>query len=376
MIDTEKYFKLIKRRNSTGKGYYQARFYDSQKNLIQSKSFPVGASKPEVMKAAAEMLESVTPRDDDSDALSYCVSFWSKDSSYFHDKQAKKKTLSESYRRNGESLIKRGIPFLTGKRTGKITTPMLEELEAQLIDEGASIRTARGVIEAIARPVNVYRKKHSRPSLGKIEHGTSDAKTRGTFTLAEIRGVIDSALDDRDKLIFLLGALCGLRKGEMRGLMMSDIDESGLELIVRHNVVFKSEGIKQTKGKESRKVPLPAVVSELIKNVHEKKPGKFVIPNNASPEAPADLSTFRRAFPRILAALDISADEVKRRVLVVHSLRHTYITLIQNIGINPFAAQYLAGHKSQAMTAHYTHASNVIDMKNVGDAINFAVDNA
>ena len=376
MADEEKYFKIIKRRNTAGKGYYQVRFYDSQKNLIKSKSFPTGMHKPEVAKEAAGMLESIIPTHDERDALGYCVSFWSKDSEYFKYKAAKNHTLSESYRRSGEYMIKKAESFLAGKKTGKITASMLEAYEGELIGSGMSVRTARGVIEAIVRPVNVYLRKMNKHELGKIEHGTSIARERGTLTIEEIGKVVSYAGDQRARLIVLLGALCGLRLGEIRGLMVEDIDRVNKKIMVCHNVVFKSEGIdgvKQTKSKKAREVPLPGVVLEAIDVVQAGFPGKFVMPNMADSNLPSDKSTFRRGFPRVLRAIGIDEAEQKRRNLVLHGLRHSYITLVQSIGINEFAAQYFAGHQDIKLTRHYTHPGDHINMEEAGDVINSAV---
>lgn len=376
MLDEDKYFKIIKRRNTAGKGYYQVRFYDAQKTLIKSKSFPVGLNKPEVAKEAAEMLESIIPTHDERNALSYCVSFWAEDSEYFKYKAAKNHTLSESYRRNGEYMIKKAAPYLTGKKIGKITAGMLEVYEGELIESGVSVRTARAVIEAIVRPVNVYLRKMNMLELGKIEHGTSIVRERGTLTIEEIGKVVSYSGDQRARLIVLLGALCGLRLGEIRGLMIEDIDRVNKKIVVCHNVVFKSEGVdgvKQTKSKKSREVPLPGIVLEAIDVVQSGFPGKFVIPNMAKRKNPSDKSTFRRGFPRVLRAIGIDEAEQKRRNLVLHGLRHSYITLVQSIGINEFAAQYFAGHQDIKLTRHYTHHVDHINMEEAGDVINTAV---
>ena len=374
--DDDRFFKLIKRRNTAGKGYYQARFFDSQKRLIKSKSFSPGMNKPEVAKEAAEMLASIIPTHDERDALAYCTAFWSKESSYFKDKALRNKTLSESYRRSGESMIKHALPFLTGKKTGRIGVKSLEALESSLIESGASIRTARGVIEAIARPVNVYRISIKKPELGKIEHGIAVKNERGSLTLEEVSRVVDYKGDLRARLIVLLGALAGLRMGEVRGLMIEDVDTDKGELKIRHNVVYLSEGVKIPKGKEARTVPASPVLLDAIDAVQSAFPGRFVVPNLADPESPSDKSTFRRAFPRVLRAIGITKEEQATRRLCYHSTRHTFITITQKVGFSEFVAQYLAGHKDVKVTRGYTHADGQIDMREVGNVIEAAVKKA
>lgn len=373
MSDEDKYFTIVKRRNTAGKGYYQARFYDSQKKLIKSKSFPPSMNKPEVTKEAADLLVSIIPTHDERDALAYCTAFWSKESEYFKGKATRNKTLSESYRRSGESSIKKAIPFLTGKKTGRISVSMLEAFETSLIESGLSTRNARGVIESISRPVNVYRKSISKPVLGKIEHGTAETTERGSLTLEEVSRVISYTGDLRARLIVLLGVLAGLRMGESRGLMVEDVDAENGELLIRHNAVFKSEGIKVPKGKDARKAPAPSVLLEAIDAVQAVFPGKFVVPNLSNPESPADRSTYRRAFPRVLRAIGISKEEQAARRLVFHGTRHTFITITQKVGFSEFVAQYLAGHKDVKVTRGYTHSEGQIDIKDVADTIEAAV---
>lgn len=378
-LDADKVFKLVKRHNTAGKGYYQARFYDSQKRLIKSKSFSPGMNKPEVSIEAAEMLASIIPTHDERDALAYCTEFWSKDSEYFKEKALKNKTLSESYRRSGESMIKKAFPFLTGKRTGRITVKTLEALESSLIESGVSIRTARGVIEAVARPINVYRKSIGKSELGKIEHGVAVKNERGSLTLEEVSRVVAYKGDLRARLIVLLGTLAGLRMGECRGLMVEDVDTDKGELLIRHNVVYMSEGVKGVKvpkGKDVRTVPASPVLLDAIEAVQAAFPGRFVVPNLADPDTPSDKSTFRRAFPRVLRAIGITKEEQATRRLCYHSCRHTFITITQKVGFSEFVAQYLAGHKDVRVTRGYTHADGQIDMREVGDTIEAAVKKA
>jgi integrase len=74
---------------------------------------------------------------------------------------------------------------------------------------------------------------------------------------------------------------------------------------------------------------------------------------------------FRDAFAMELEAIGISQAERKRRNLTLHGLRHSFITLGRAAGISDLEIMALSGHHSLAMSYHYTHAGQAL---NIGKA--------
>jgi integrase len=66
-------------------------------------------------------------------------------------------------------------------------------------------------------------------------------------------------------------------------------------------------------------------------------------------------------------------NEQEKRNLTFHGLRHTFVTHGRLAGISDLEIQALAGHKSSAMTAHYSHAKQVIDFNQTREKLEAAI---
>jgi integrase len=92
--------------------------------------------------------------------------------------------------------------------------------------------------------------------LGEV---AENLREKGVLTLEERNTLIAAPISDlRRRLAVLLGCLCSMRRGEVRGLQWSDI-EGGL-ITIRHNYQDK-EGVKLPKYNSVRKVPVPAMTT-------------------------------------------------------------------------------------------------------------------
>jgi integrase len=187
-------------------------------------------------------------------------------------------------------------------------------------------------------------------------------RERGTLSLDEVAKI--AALEGespRIKTAMLLGALCGLRMGEVRGLMPEDRGQG--VLAIRHNYVDDREGAKDPKCGSSRRVPLPGVVDELLSLCEALAPkgSRFIIYNEKDITKPIDKNALERGFRRVLKEIGIDEDQRRARNLTFHGLRHTYVSITRAVGLPDFVVQRLAGHKSAVMMERYSHAENVID---------------
>jgi integrase len=191
----------------------------------------------------------------------------------------------------------------------------------------------------------------------------------------------------------LLGCLCGMRIGEVRGLQWGDIKD-GL-ICIRHNWQ-DGEGLKNPKCKggavreNSRTVPLPSSVLAIMETLRALNPGmdSFVIQSFRRNGGPAGKEYFRHVMYKELAAIGIPGawprwkkesapagyvNEQKQRNLSFHSLRHTFITLSRMAGISDMEIRALAGHKSGVMMERYSHAAQVLDFSSAKEKLEKAV---
>jgi integrase len=181
--------------------------------------------------------------------------------------------------------------------------------------------------------------------------------------------------DPRGRLAVLLGALCGFRLGEVRGLLWGDIGED--VITVCHNYQ-DDDGLKAPKWNSSGVLPITATVRAAIDAVHKltidpdsedisPEPEAFVMESLECPGKPYGKTFFVKAFQKELEAIGIPGkwrkegeppegyvNEQQRRNLTFHSLRHTFVTLGRLAGISDLEIQALARHKSGAMGKRFS----------------------
>jgi integrase len=244
-------------------------------------------------------------------------------------------------------------------------------------------------MQAMSVPVRyaVSRGELDKDPFKNIKEAADHRKDKGILSAAEVSLIIHaSGQDPRGRLAVLLGLLCGLRLGEVRGLQWGDI-EDGL-ISVCHNFI-DDDGMKAPKCGSSRIVPFPdsvkAALAEVRKIALNPSPDSLVMESLTRPGKPFSNTHFAKYLSRILSAIGISGEwspvlhqgkklkpeekappadyvnEQKRRNLTFHGLRHTFITLGRLAGISDMEIQALAGHKSGAMMSRYSHAAQVLD---------------
>lgn len=152
-------------------------------------------------------------------------------------------------------------------------------------------------------------------------------------------------------IVFLL--FSGLRRGELLGLMWSDLDK---EMQVAHILrsVYMEDGVptvKEFKLKTEgslRDIPYPAILSDMVdqlpKNsmfVFGASTGRIMYPRN-----------FSRAFSRFFESMNKEDGAIKQ--LSPHNCRHTFATeALKSADIR--TVQTLLGHTDIKTTALYTH---------------------
>jgi integrase len=233
----------------------------------------------------------------------------------------------------------------------------------------------------------VFRGELEKDPFKNIRGAPDVRKEKGVLTPAEVTALIRAPVTDpRGRLAVLLGTLCGLRLGEVRGLLWGDIGEG--VITVRHNYIDE-DGLKAPKCGSAGTVPMPESVRAAIEEVRSisrnPAPDALVMESLECPGKPFSKTHFEKALVRELEAICIPGkwrplshpgrkltaeetqppegyeNEQRRRNLTFHGLRHTFVTLGRLAGISDLEIQALARHKSGAMMERYSHASQVLD---------------
>lgn len=160
----------------------------------------------------------------------------------------------------------------------------------------------------------------------------------------------------------------GLRGGEMRGLMWGDVDWAAHEIHVQRDIDDKDGGkVGSLKTRSSmRSVPIPQVLYDRLRRLRGV-PGAFIITGETS-GSPLSKTMFQRIWTDLMIAADLvlsvpasnyRASDPRSRfrpMITPHALRHNYITMCWEAGVDVFTTSKIVGHARIETTLHiYTH---------------------
>jgi len=165
--------------------------------------------------------------------------------------------------------------------------------------------------------------------------------------------------------IIVLG-LCGLRRGELLALRWGDFDLEAQTVTVRRAVeVDRLEGyrlgFKVPKGKRDRTVAVPPIAMEELKTYAEAQKVRLrsaalsIIQTDETLVFDRDgeiwnPDAFGRQFVDLVARSGIPR-------IRLHDLRHSYGAILTGLGVSDRVRQAMLGHKTAAMTTHYSAVS-------------------
>ncbi len=159
----------------------------------------------------------------------------------------------------------------------------------------------------------------------------------------EITKFLDSLRTQRDKAMVLLMLLAGLRKSEVLGLTLKDVDFGQRTVLLR-------EG----KGGHQRVVAVSdSALQALLRYLNEER-----VPSS-SDRLFLVLKGPRKGQPLSISALDTiiayHREQAGTPGVQCHRLRHTCLTRLRQAGMSLEALQAQAGHKSITSTMIYLH---------------------
>ncbi len=372
-------YSIFKRKDREGREFFSVRFFGPDGSVIKTKALREARSLTHAARIAEAILkDGVIANESNPDTISYLLSFWSRDSEYVQGRALRGLVLSERYLSENRMVTKSMLePLLKGVKLLDLSPMRLEKIILSLNKKGYGARRINIALQALKVPYANFCKLHRLVNqLSTIEKVKERPRERGVLTGEEVGRIINlEAAAPRVRASVLLGALCGLRLGEVRGLLWEDVDFQKKPLFIRHNFVNKEEGVKAPKWGSVREVPLPEPVAAALEVVQSLAPegAAFIVYNERTPSRPVTESTIRAGFKSILHAIGISEAEKERRNLCFHGLRHTFVTLSRAGGVPDFLVQRMAGHKSMNMTERYSHADGVVDFTQARAALEGAV---
>ncbi|MFH0730757.1 MAG: tyrosine-type recombinase/integrase [Pseudomonadota bacterium] len=203
---------------------------------------------------------------------------------------------------------------------------------------------------AVCRQVFNYGRKqdhfHGDNPVSKVKKPVADNRRMRFLTHQEAQMLLDeirvhSVLTYR---ITLLSLHCGLRFGEIAGLMFQDLNFQDDTILIR-----------DPKNGQTRVGFMTEAVKVMILEMEPGKAGDFVFKNTGKNDRMSQIpDTFMKAVNKI--GLNDSVVDSRLKV-VFHSCRHSFASWLVADGTDLFQVKELMGHKTLAMTARYSHLS-------------------
>ncbi len=156
----------------------------------------------------------------------------------------------------------------------------------------------------------------------------------------------------KHRMLLKITYSCGLRRNEVLGLRLCDID-SGRRVL----------RVVQGKGQKDREVPIPLRLIEELRIYYKQfQPQKYLFEGLRSGE-PYSASSFLNVVKKAATIAEI------HKSVNVHVLRHCYATHLLESGVNLKRVQMLLGHSSMHSTYVYLHLTTPLseDIPNLLD---------
>ena len=282
-------------------------------------------------------------------------------------------TTTSNYRRLYESSKPYCIKKVFGKYKLKDITRRMVQNWVNTLSDNTSPKTVRSYVMFLhsiycATISEEIIKPHCNPT-EHIKLPPKDPPPIEAYTIEQINRLLELSQNDNIAHVTIaLGALGGLRRGEMLGLKWenTEIDTENPKLnIVQTRVVVDGEEIfKSPKTKAgTRVIPIPNSLAEILRKERLtykrnllkfgqdfKDLGYVLSKPNGEPYRPDGISIH---YERFMYKME-SDYGIPYKSL--HKLRHTFASLMIDNGTNPKVLQKMLGHQNIAMTLDtYTH---------------------
>ena len=191
-----------------------------------------------------------------------------------------------------------------------------------------------------------------------------ETKESDVYSEEEIDAINEFFINDAPEIVLILNT--GLRRGEMLGLLRTDIDLNRRLRRVQRSIADTNDGsrikVNKPKWNSKREIPLNDVAVKALQKAQTKN--NILFPTkNMEYQSP---NSWARKYGRNMERLRI---ETGIRTLSPHKLRHTFGTSLRRRGADIFSIQKIMGHKDIQVTTE-------IYVKNEFESLVFAINSA
>ena len=232
------------------------------------------------------------------------------------------------------------LPTLGGAKLSKIQRRDVQRLVDELLESGADPSTIRNAI----KPLQViYRRAIEDGDLainpcGRLRLPAARARRERIASPTEAAALI-AALRAEDRALWGCAFYAGLRRGELRALLWTNVDLAGGLIRVERSMTSHGETGEPKSRAGRRNVPIVAALRDLLvehKLVTRRDDGLVFVSTGTQPFTPTAVR--KRA---LTASRRTNLDPIG-----LHECRHTFASLLIAAGVNAKAITSYLGHAS------------------------------
>ena len=353
-------FTLYRRQLRDGTRVYYYRYYTGDGHRAGGRSTGQ-TTKAQALKYVLELIR--TGRLDSPHEITfgtYAENWWVWGRcSYLEGQATRGKTLSRRYAEVQRGfLVNHVLPEFEKLKLSGIKPYHIEKWLKSLKDSGlssASVQHCYGVLRLMMGEAKRLGHLAVNP-VEAVKPILLTQRVRGILTLEEARELFDENKfstywqTEIGFVCSLLSATSGAREGECLALRIEDIFDGYIR--IEHSWDHKY-GMKGTKTKQTREVPIPAKTQRWLTRLAANRPAGFVFSVNGG-ASPVYYKPLVAELYQALGSMGITEDERKLRNLTFHSWRHFFNSALRG-RISDAKLQRLTGHQTQQMVERYTH---------------------
>ncbi|MCC2644786.1 MAG: site-specific recombinase, phage integrase family [Burkholderiales bacterium] len=256
--------------------------------------------------------------------------------------------------RNDKSVFSRHLIELANQEVEILSNEVIEKLKQKKQKEVSpkTVNNALTLLSAILNHAVSIGKLSTVPKISKLR-GIDNARER-YFSDDEIRLILEAIKDDQQlKLFVMLSLSTGGRLETLRAIQVKDINiKAGTINLTDYKAKSSGKGQASYTGYVSDKLkPI------LVKAMHNKMPNDYIFQHENGTRIGMDYiqGRLQKVF-NVLFNEGLDTNDAKNRA-VVHTLRHTFASLLAIGGTPIYTIQRLMNHADIKMTLRYAKLS-------------------
>jgi len=290
----------------------------------------------------------------------YAENWWIWDKCEYVKFRLSRRELTRNYINSGRVNLKKHIlPYFGKMRLDTITSYDIEKWLLGFASRGLSNQTANMNLTFLnIMLTDAIRRKmlDNNPGIN-VAPLKKDSRVRDILTVSEVGSIFDKESIEKlwKKKIYylanLLSACTGMRVSEILAVRKEVLFDGYIYVSEQYHHKY---GLLPTKTKETRQVPVPPELQKELEILSMEHGGKYIFSSNGG-RTPVCMQSLNTSFKQAITIIGISKEDQRKRNLCFHGWRHFFNTTMRTNDISDGKLKKLTGHRSQAMTEHYTH---------------------